>query len=550
MKKEDSFNFGESFPSIEIDTEHWKSLTPKQRMQYLMRLLFQEKDLGNRLNLLNYIIGTTSKVARSFIKNKEIHGYLDLLEQSTHMVSVSTAIGNILKAKQTYRNTKNNQMAELMGYPNGNHIQEMSLEVTHAMVEAFLDMSDHQKKMYDIEIADVISDGEKSSQGAPNKGSDDDDENVSIKKIKIIGTFGKQDEDAEKDRSVKFGMSITTTGGVFDGEETTSISKGKLFHPSSGMKLHPDDFRDEIQRIFYELYIDKVDTSRNFLKINGTQLEICERINITEDVVNVPTKKITTAIRKTLEKKSRRGLVLVGEPGTGKTISVHQMLNEFRDKLIFWVSPDSINTTAGIRKVFKIFKMFEGSIIVFDDIDSAPLTSKNEISNEFLAKLDGTNDLSGYFIATVNDPSKIHMSIINRPERFDDIVLAEKPKTHAEIETIIFSKALEFGYVEKGKKVPMFGDFKGKINIGRTSKAFKDLTALILKQGFTQVQVAGLISACDTYIEREHIDIKLLKEMVHDRMSSIECANMKAVKGRLEVDMNGISEEATAGLSR
>ena len=57
MKNESNgWNFGDSFPSIEIDTNYWQTLNGVEKLQYLKRLVFQEKDFGNRINLINFIL--------------------------------------------------------------------------------------------------------------------------------------------------------------------------------------------------------------------------------------------------------------------------------------------------------------------------------------------------------------------------------------------------------------------------------------------------------------------------------------------------------------
>ena len=83
------WNFGDGFPSIEIDVEYWKTLSLEEKGQYLIRMMFQEKDMGNRLNLMNYIFSNTAKVGRSFVKNPEIRSYFDVLENATNLISVS-----------------------------------------------------------------------------------------------------------------------------------------------------------------------------------------------------------------------------------------------------------------------------------------------------------------------------------------------------------------------------------------------------------------------------------------------------------------------------
>ena len=531
------WNFSDGFPSIEIDVEYWKTLTLEEKSKYLMRMMFQEKDMGNRINLMNYIFSNTAKVGRSFIKNPEIRGYFDIMENATNLISVSAAVGNIFKAKQKFKNTKNNEIAKIMGFPNGDYVDEVRLDITHAMAEAFIEMSDYHKEKYGITVDNVVTD---SKEGSEN-GSEESQ--PVVKNYKMAGTVGED---------TKWGMTIKTTGGIFEDEDTTSSTTCKLFHPVSGMKMHPDELCEEIQQIMYELYIEKVDTRKNYVMINGTKLEVCERVDIKEDITNVDIPKISRAITKILDEQTRRGIVLVGEPGVGKTISVHKIINKFRNNLVFWVSPDSINTTMGIRNVFKIFKMFKNSIVVFDDLDSAPFTIKDEVTNEFLKHLDGKNnaDLTGFYIATVNDPSKLHMTVINRPERFDDVVHVMNPNEHEEVANIIFNKARERGYYPEDEYDSNTWDANGKITFTRDDEEFKKITEEIIHAEFTQVQVAGLISDCHTYTEDDTINLTLLRDAVDSRLSSINNSSMVAIKGKLKVDKEHISEEAMASMGR
>lgn len=531
------WNFGDGFPSIEIDVEYWKTLSLEEKGKYLMRMMFQEKDMGNRINLMNYIFSNTAKVGRSFIKNPELRGYFDIMENATNLISVSAAVGNIFKAKQKFKNTKNNEIAKLMGFPNGDYVEELRLDITHAMAEAFIEMSDYNKEKFGITVDNTVTDAKDGKDGASEKAQ------AVVKNYKLTGTLGE---------GTKWGITIKTTGGIFEDEDTTSTTTCRLFHPVSGMKMHPDELRDEIQHIMYELYIEKVDTRKNVVHINGTKLEVSARVDIKENITNVDIPKITRAITKVLDEESRRGIVFVGEPGVGKTISVHKIINQFKDHLVFWVSPDSINSTAGIRSVFKIFKMFKNSIVVFDDLDSAPFTTKDEVTNEFLKHLDGKNnkDLTGFYIATVNDPSKLHMTVINRPERFDDVVHVMNPNKHEEVSSIIFNKAREHGYYPEDEYEANQWEAKGKITFTEDSIEFKEITKQILAADFTQVQVSGLISDCHTYTDDDTINLTLLRDAVESRLMSIDTANMIATKGKLKVDKVNLSDEANASMSK
>lgn len=541
------WKFEDGFPSIEIDADYWKGLSLKEKGEYLLRLIFQEKELGSRINMIEYILKNSAAIGRIFLKNPEVKEYLDLLEHSVKLISVSAALGNIFKQKQKFRSTKNNDIAKLMGLPNGNYVGETRLDITHAMAEAFVDMSDYWKEKYNITIDNVVTDGDKKGEDASGNGDDNGYHSVT-QTFKLAGTIDKDN---------KWGLIIKTTGGIFEDEDTTSSTNCKLFYPVSGMKIHPDELEEKIQKIMYELYIDKVDTRNNFVKINGTRLEICKRKEIDVDIKNIDVDSLVHTMRKVLDEEARRGAALVGEPGTGKTICVHKVTNYFRNNLIFWVSPDSINTVSGIRQVFKIFAMFPNSIIVFDDLDSGPFTGKDEVTGEFIALLDGTNnkDLKAFILATVNDPSKLHSTLINRPERFDEVIHVMNPMTDEEVISIIMNKAEAKGYysLEDGEDEDEFfadEDVKGRITFSENDPELIELSQQVIKAKFTQAMVAGLVNDAHFKTKDNVLSIDVLKTAVQERLASIKAANMVAKKGRLMDDEFGLSDEAMANLAK
>jgi hypothetical protein len=58
----------------------------------------------------------------------------------------------------------------------------------------------------------------------------------------------------------------------------------------------------------------------------------------------------------------------------------------------------------------------------------------------------------------------------------------------------------------------------------------------------------GLISDIDAYAEHNEISVDTINTAINNRLESISCANMIAVKGRLEVSMDKLSDEAKASL--
>ncbi len=318
MSEKDFWSLAEGeFPSIEIDVEYFKTLSKTDRIKYIVKLLFQEKDLGSRMQLLNYIVGTISKLGNVFIKNKEIKEIIKLLESATRLVGVSAALGNIVKAKQTYRHTKNNEIAKLMGFPNGNYVDVINIDVTQAMLEAFLEMGDRYKDKYKVVIDQTTAASEDGAQKKGNGSKDEKEEVVGFNKVMIAGHI-------EKDEN-KFGIIMNTVVNKLEEDsDTTYVAHAKLFYPVTGSEYTNEVLKDKLERIMYELYLEKVDTRQNYVVVNGSRLEIMPRHQVTENIKNIDIENLRKVIEKTLREKTRRGIVLVGEPGVGKTIAVGQ----------------------------------------------------------------------------------------------------------------------------------------------------------------------------------------------------------------------------------
>ena len=430
----EKFDIGKGFPSIEVDVDYFKSLTHIERIKYILKLFFNESGLGNRLKMMDYIVTTLSIVSDAFIKNGKSKGdieeYIKLIQGASSMVGVATTISNVFKAKQNPRNKKNDAIAKLMGFPTGQYVDGVRIEANSAMTDAFIGMSDNQMSKFNIKIENVVD-------GSKKSGANTEDDEVKLSsEITLIGTLNGE---------IKWGMTIKgSTGGD---ESTTTNSVCHLYYPVHKVKgMSSDELRDEISSIMLQVFADKVNKYKNYLKVKGRNFEICERKTINANIRNIDINELVLSMNNVLEDGNRRGVILAGEPGVGKTIAVHKIVNQFRDRLVFWVSPDSLQTVASIRDIFKVFRLFKNSIIVLDDIDAADLTNKDQLTNVFLQELDGTSDLTGFIIGVVNDPSLIHPALICRPERFDEAIEVKKPSTEIEIVEILEVSATNSRY--------------------------------------------------------------------------------------------------------
>jgi AAA+ superfamily predicted ATPase len=119
----------------------------------------------------------------------------------------------------------------------------------------------------------------------------------------------------------------------------------------------------------------------------------------------------------------RRGLLLLGPPGNGKTHAVKALINALGKPCLYVKSIGAENNAnrasieTNIRHVFERARATKPCILVFEDLDSMITKDTRSL---FLNELDGFIDNSGIVtLATTNHPEKLDSAIIDRPSRFD-----------------------------------------------------------------------------------------------------------------------------------
>ncbi|MBD2358643.1 AAA family ATPase [Tolypothrix sp. FACHB-123] len=115
----------------------------------------------------------------------------------------------------------------------------------------------------------------------------------------------------------------------------------------------------------------------------------------------------------------KRGILLIGSPGNGKTHTVKALINLMQKPCLYVKSFKSeYNTDSeNIRKVFKQARQSAPCILVLEDLDSL-LTDENR--SFFLNELDGFAANEGIVtIASTNHPERLDPAIRDRPSRFD-----------------------------------------------------------------------------------------------------------------------------------
>lgn len=115
----------------------------------------------------------------------------------------------------------------------------------------------------------------------------------------------------------------------------------------------------------------------------------------------------------------KRGLLLLGPPGNGKTHTIKSLINWLGQPCLYVKSlkPRYGSDHECIKAVFDRARQTTPCLLVMEDLDSL-ITDKNR--SFFLNELDGFAANTGIvLIATTNHPEKLDTAIVDRPSRFD-----------------------------------------------------------------------------------------------------------------------------------
>lgn len=137
----------------------------------------------------------------------------------------------------------------------------------------------------------------------------------------------------------------------------------------------------------------------------------------------------------------KRGLILWGPPGGGKTVTVKLLIHELvkRDGIV--VVAQNISLAIMCLKAIRRIEGNRNLIVVLEDIDE--IINYNGESS-VLAMLDGENSIDNILhLATTNYPDRLGARIFNRPSRFDRRVYVGMPGDDAR--KVYFLKATDNG---------------------------------------------------------------------------------------------------------
>lgn len=176
-------------------------------------------------------------------------------------------------------------------------------------------------------------------------------------------------------------------------------------------------------------YIKQTNSGRVFFQKN--ELNTDELVEIEDSISNQVVNEVEKFWRikdkfKTYGFLHRRGYLLYGPQGSGKTMLVNQIVSKLVKEGGIAVMCDThpINILSGLQ-YFRMVEPDRNIICIFEDIDSIiDIYGESAI----LSILDGESKIDNVLnIATTNYPEKLEKRVIARPRRFDRIIKVDFP---------------------------------------------------------------------------------------------------------------------------
>ncbi len=192
-----------------------------------------------------------------------------------------------------------------------------------------------------------------------------------------------------------------------------------------------------------KVYVEK-STGVNFKDVAG-QDEAKESLQEVVDFLHNP-KRYTD-----IGAKLPKGALLVGPPGTGKTILAKAVAGEAGVPFFSLAGSDFVEMFVGVgasrvRDLFKEAQKMAPCIIFIDEIDAIGKSrdsrygggndEREQTLNQLLAEMDGFDTSKGLLIlAATNRPEVLDKALL-RPGRFDRRIIVDKPDLKGRLETL------------------------------------------------------------------------------------------------------------------
>jgi cell division protease FtsH len=131
----------------------------------------------------------------------------------------------------------------------------------------------------------------------------------------------------------------------------------------------------------------------------------------------------------------KRGIILAGVPGTGKTLISKVLMNNSPDITCIEAHPSLVENPGFIYDIYELARDLRPCILFLEDVDLVGYDrdrsgySRGAGLASLLNELDGAEDCHGIVtVAMTNNLKSLDKALVNRPSRFDRVIIMELPE--------------------------------------------------------------------------------------------------------------------------
>lgn len=264
----------------------------------------------------------------------------------------------------------------------------------------------------------------------------------------------------------------------------------------------------------------KIDPNCNFVKFNRKftwdDLILSDKIK-TEIQMNLKNLIEYREIYKKNGLQVKRGLILAGEPGTGKTVLAKILCNTI-DWTFVWVTSKNLESAKRVAQIVELCRDLSPAVLFLEDIDlfggSRESNSNPMMLGELLNQLDGIEENTDIIvIGSTNNKEVLEKALVSRPGRFDKVIDFPLPEYEERLKMLkVFSNGL------LDKNIP----FLEKIAHTYDKKTGAQIRELVNM---------AIIFAVDEKSYGEDKQLIITEEHFKSAVKAVEGKNFKAITG-------------------
>ena len=209
---------------------------------------------------------------------------------------------------------------------------------------------------------------------------------------------------------------------------------------------------NELKNKIFSEFIMYFDTSKNIIEMNVKGLSTRPRLSFDYNVFQFDVDAFKSELTNAINKRKKRGYILIGPPGVGKSTVIIKLEKELPNIPVIYITASANVFREDVSNTFNFLRTISPCIAIFEDLDGYELAHKQDkIFGEFIEQMDSLKHQECIIIiATLNEPEAVHSSLIDRRGRFDKVFFVDYPKSAEEMISVMKNKMKK----ETGKEFP------------------------------------------------------------------------------------------------